>query len=215
MDPLLQDRIVDAALALAEESSWEQVRLHEVARRLGIGLSDVRSCFREKEDIVDAWFDRADHAMLVAAAAPEVADLPSRDRLQESLLAWLGALAAHRRATREMILGKLEFGHVHFQWAGLMRISRTVQWWREAAGRRAPFPWRAFEETALTSIYLATFICWMSDHSEQSRRTRELLFRLLSAAEPCARWVPGVGTDRLRSAAWGGRHESEVQKHTH
>jgi AcrR family transcriptional regulator len=201
MDQSLKDRIVDAALALAEESSWERVRLHEVAQRLGIALTEVHSCFREKEEIVDAWFDRADRAMLAAARLSEVAGLAPRARLQELLLTWLGALSGHRRVTREMILGKLEFGHVHFQWAGLMRVSRTVQWWREAAGRGAPLPWRAFEETALTSIYLATFVYWMADRSEQSQRTRDLLARLLRAAEPCARWLPRASADREHRAS--------------
>lgn len=198
MDPLLKDRIVDAALALAGETSWERVRLHDVAQRLGIELTDVHACFREKEDIVDAWFDRADRAMLGAAARPEMVALAPRERLQELLLMWLGVLAAHRRATREMILGKLEFGHVHFQWAGIMRVSRTVQWWREAAGRSAPLPWRAFEETALTSIYLATFACWMSDQSRDSSHTRQFLSRLLRAAEPCARWLPRADAVQAR-----------------
>jgi len=190
MDPSLPTRIVDAALALADESSWERVRLHQVAQQLGIALGEVRQCFREKEELVDAWFDRADQAMLEAAAQPDVAALPSRERLLELLLAWFAALAPHRRVTREMIVGKLEPGHVHFQWAGLMRVSRTVQWWREAAGRSAPLPWRALEETALTSIYLGAFAYWMSDDSNQSRRTRQFLERLLKTVEPCARWVP-------------------------
>ena len=57
------DRIVDAAVTLAEERSWEAVRLHDVAAALNITLDDIRRHFREKEDIVDAWFDRADSAI--------------------------------------------------------------------------------------------------------------------------------------------------------
>jgi len=203
MDPLLKNRIVDAAVALAEETSWERVRLFEVAQRLGVALPDVQVCFREKEEIVDAWFDRADRAMLAAAASPELERLASRERLLELLLVWLGELSAHRRVTREMILGKLEPGHVHFQWAGLLRVSRTVQWWREAAGRRAPLPWRALEETALTSIYLATFANWMCDRSGTDERTRAFLSRLLRAAAPCARWVPPAGGAREQSTSSG------------
>jgi|GEM_PF-5086124 len=45
----LRDRIVDKALALAEESgSWESVRLHQVAQALAIPLDDIRAHFREK-----------------------------------------------------------------------------------------------------------------------------------------------------------------------
>ena len=79
--PSLRERIVDTALDLAERSSWETVRLHQVAVTLGIALDDVRAHFREKEDIVDAWFDRADAAMLREAARIEVAALPMRARL--------------------------------------------------------------------------------------------------------------------------------------
>jgi hypothetical protein len=90
-----------------------------------------------------------------------------------------------------MIVNKLEPGHVHYQIAGLLRVSRTVQWLREAAQRDAVLPWRAFEETALTAIYLTTFAYWMLDDSPDSARTRTLLERLLRRAESLARMVPG------------------------
>ena len=46
------DQIVDAAVELGEQGSWEAMRLHDVAVTLGITLDDVRAHFREKEDIV-------------------------------------------------------------------------------------------------------------------------------------------------------------------
>jgi AcrR family transcriptional regulator len=185
----LKDRIVDAALALAAESSWERLRLHQVAARLGVGLDDIRGHFREKDELVDAWFDRADRALLREGARPELAALAPRTRLRTLLLAWLAALAPQRRVTREMIYGKLEPGHVHVQFAGLLRVSRTVQWWREAAGRDAPLPWRAFDESGLTAIYLATFFYWLRDESPDSARTGAFLDRLLDLATPFARLI--------------------------
>lgn len=179
----LRDAIVDAAIALAEERSWEAVRLHDVAARLGITLDDIRQHFREKEDLVDAWFDRADQAMLREAQAADFAAATSRQRLYRVMMAWLDALAPHRKVTRQMIAGKFEFGHVHIQVPGLMRVSRTVQWMREAAGRKATFLRRALEETALTTIYLATFFHWMKDESQESASTRRFLDRRLALAE--------------------------------
>ena len=130
----LKQSIVDAALALAEPRSWEVVRLHEVAEAAGITLDELRVYFREKEDIVEAWFDRADAAMLHAATAPGFLSLTTRRRLQRVIMAWLDALAPHRRVTRQMIYGKLEPGHLHIQIPGIMRVSRTVQWFRETLG---------------------------------------------------------------------------------
>jgi AcrR family transcriptional regulator len=182
MNAVLRDLIVDCALALAEERSWEAVRLHDVAARLGIPLDDVRRHFREKEEIVDAWFDRADAALLAAAESDAWRAAEPRAPLARLLIAWFEALAPHRRVTRQMILGKLEPGHVHYQVAGLLRISRTVQWLREAAHRDATLPWRAIEESALTAIYLAAFWRFLFDDSPGFSATRGLLERLLDGA---------------------------------
>jgi AcrR family transcriptional regulator len=177
----LKERIVDAALAIAARKSWEAVRLHDVTAELGITLNDVRAHFREKEEIVDAWFDRADAAMLNEAGKPDFLALPAEKRVHRLMMTWLAALAPYRRVTRQMIFNKLEPGHIHYQIVGLLRVSRTVQWMREAAHRDATLPWRALEETGLTSVYLATFFYWMFDESESSRRTAAFLERLLRA----------------------------------
>lgn len=187
MNAALRDPIVDGALALAEERSWEAVRLHDVATRLGVPLDDVRRHFREKEEIVDAWFDRADCALLAAAESDEWRAAEPRAQLAHLLMAWFEALAPHRRVTRQMILGKLEPGHVHYQIAGLLRISRTVQWLREAAHRDATLPWRALEESALTAIYLTAFWRFLYDDSPGAAATRALLERLLDGAGRLAR----------------------------
>jgi AcrR family transcriptional regulator len=196
-----RDRIVDAALDLAARKSWEALRLHDVAAELRLGLDDVRAHFREKEEITDAWFDRADAAMLQVGAAPRMDALTPRERLHRLLMAWLAALAPQRRVTRQMIYGKFEPGHVHYQFAGLLRVSRTVQWLREAAHRDAVLPWRAFEETGLTAIYLAAFFYWMRDESENAAGTAALLDRLLERAESLRRFLPGFSGTRAPVSA--------------
>jgi AcrR family transcriptional regulator len=183
------DQIAGAAVGLGEQKSWEAVRLHDVAAVLGISLDDVRTHFREKEDIVDAWFERADSAMLKAAQASDFIYLTPRRQLHRLIMTWLGALYPYRKTTRQMIYGKLEPGHIHIQLPALMRISRTVQWMREAAGRDATYFRRALEETGLTTIYLATFIHWMSDNSPGAARTSRFLDGCLLMAETLDRFV--------------------------
>lgn len=177
----LRDRIVDTALSLAEQRSWEAVRLFDVAAALEISLDDVRQHFREKEEVAEAWFDRADAAML--QAAPQLIPLAARERLTRLIMTWLDALASHRRVTRQMIDGKLEPGHLHIQIPALMRVSRTVQWIREAARRDAAYASRALEETVLTGIYLMTFFYWMRDDSVGFSATCRFLERCLAVAE--------------------------------
>lgn len=189
--PVNREAIVDAALVLAEQSSWEAVRLYEVADHLGAELAAIQTHFREKEEVADAWFDRADAAMVAAAAQPRVQALPSSERLHYLIMVWLEALSSHRRVTREMIKGKLEPGHLHVQIPAVLRISRTVQWLREAARRDGAGLHRGLEETVLTSIFVTTFTGWLSDDSEGAKATRDRLSRLLHGAAWMARWVPG------------------------
>ncbi len=59
----LEQAIVDSALSLAGDKDWESVRLYRIAEELNISLDEIRLHFREKEEIIDAWFDRADQAM--------------------------------------------------------------------------------------------------------------------------------------------------------
>ncbi|MBX3618199.1 TetR/AcrR family transcriptional regulator [Nitrosomonas sp.] len=196
----LREAIVDTAIAIAERSNWETVRLFDIAAELNITLDDIRIHFREKEDLVDAWFDRADSHMLKAAETVEFLSLPPRERLQQLIMAWLDVLTTHRKVARQMIGGKLEPGHLHIQIPAIMRVSRTVQWMREAAQRDATFVRRALEETALTTIYLATFAYWMQDDSENSQNTRDFLAHKLKYAESLDHWVYGAsrqetGTD--------------------
>ena len=186
----LEQRILDTALQLAESiGSWDRVRLYDVAVTMGITLDQIRGHSGQKDDLVEAWFDRADSAMLRAMAAPEIQPLSSRERLQHAIMTWLSALSAHRRIAREMLLYKLEFGHVHLQALGVMRISRTVQWMREAAYQQATGVRRALEETVLTSIYLLTFAYWLRDDSPEAERTRQRLEWSLRCAESVAHGI--------------------------
>lgn len=189
----VRERILDIAIMLAEEKRWEAVRLQEVASRASLSLEDIRAEFSEKDELIDAWFERADRAMLIDASTLAHTRLAPQQRMHRAIMTWLNALAGHRRVTRQMILGKLEPGHLHLQIPALMRISRTVQWMREAAGYQAVFPRRALEETVHTSIYLATFSRWMFDDSVRSQRTHRFLRRQLKLASPVFGCGSGFG----------------------
>ncbi|TCK18707.1 TetR family transcriptional regulator [Thiogranum longum] len=165
----LADRILDKALELGEASSWEAVHLHDIAEQLDITLDDIRRHYPQKDDLVEAWFDRADQAVLREPASEAFLGLPERERFQRVVTRWLDALAPHRRLTRQMLAYKLEFGHIHLQVPGLMRISRTVQWFREAACLDTTGIQRILEESTLTAMYLKTFARWLLADTSTSR----------------------------------------------
>lgn len=185
-DAAQAEDILATALDLGEARGWDALHLHDIAGAMGIPLGDIRRHYDQKDALAEAWFANADAALLAAAETPGWRDLPPRQRLARALFAWLDALAPHRRLTAAMLRYKLQPEHVHLQLAGLLRVSRTVQWLRETAALPAAGWRRELTEVALTAIYLSTFVCWLNDDSTDSARTRALLERLLTLAERAA-----------------------------
>ncbi|RZL85604.1 MAG: TetR family transcriptional regulator [Variovorax sp.] len=185
-DQARAEQILEAALMLGERQGWDAVHLHDVAQQLGIVLSEIHRHYRQKDDLAEAWFDRADLALIRAGECTQWGSLSLRERLSRTILAWFDALAPHRSLSVEMLRYKMQPEHVHLQVGGLMRISRTVQWIRETA-RLTTVGWqREVEEAVLTSIFLSSVGCWMLDRSPDARRTRAWLDRRLWAAEHVA-----------------------------
>jgi AcrR family transcriptional regulator len=185
-DAVSASAILDAALVLAEQRGWDAVHVYDIAQVLGIGLTDIQRHYGDKDEIAEAWFDRADAALLAQPQTPGWNALTHRQRLHRAICAWLDALAPHRRVTAAMLRYKLQPEHVHLQVLGVMRISRTVQWVREVAGVPSVGWRRETEEAVLTSIYLATFARWLADSSPGAASTRRFLDRWLSLAERAA-----------------------------
>jgi len=187
----LAKTVLDTALNLAENKSWEALRLHNIATELKITLNQIGEHYPQKDDLVEAWYDRADSAMLAVANEPGFLDAPMQLRLHTLIMSWLDALAKHKQVSRDMLLYKLEPGHVHLQVLGVLRISRTVQWFREAAHQDSTHFLRILEELGLTSIYLLTFSHWMFDYSDNQKETRKYLQKKLNHAGGCFKTLRG------------------------
>jgi len=178
----LRDRIVEAALDIAEDWGWYDLRLHHVAERLNMPLAEIRAEFRDGDAIADAWIAGADQAML-APPGKAFANLPAQERLRISLEIWLDALAPRRRVTAQMLRAKLWPVHVHHNLKLVTWTSRTVQWWREAALLDGKGRQRSVEEIGMTLIFLSTLARWCCDRSEGQANTKAHLARRLARAD--------------------------------
>ena len=176
----VKEQILDVALNLAEQSSWEQLRLSDIAQQLEISLEVINQHYSQKDDLVEAWFDRADQWMLQQSQTLSLENMKPADKLTRVILLWFNALAPHQRLTRQMLAYKLEFGHIHLQVLGVMRISRTVQWFLEAALQKNTSFKRIIEEIIVTNIYLIAFATWLYDASNNYQTTEKRLGKLFN-----------------------------------
>ncbi len=188
----LPERILDAALALAEEAGWEGVRLHAIAKRLRVPLAEVAAHASDLDAVADAWFARLRAAMLAPPPRGFKA-LPPRERLFIVLMRWFDAAARHRRVTGQMIAAKLYPSHPHHWMPLIFNLSRIIQWVREAALLDAATPRRQVEEAGLTLLFVATLAAWLADETEGQEGTRRRLRRRLECADMVlARLWPGA-----------------------
>ena len=76
------------------------MQLHALADELDTGLDTIAVHYRSKDDLVDAWYDRADRALLQRGTDPALLDLSPAQRLEVLLLAWLSRLTNRSRSLK-------------------------------------------------------------------------------------------------------------------
>jgi len=180
------DRIVDAALALAEERGWENVRLYLIAERLGIGLDEIGRQFRDLDAIANAWFGRARRELLRLPAAA-VAGKPPPERLHDAMMRWFDALQPHHAVTAQMLDAKLYPTHPHHWVPMIFDLSRLMHDFLDVARIASTGRRRQLAEVGLTLIFLATLRDWL----RRPERVSERLGRRLAAAD---RWLARLDT---------------------
>jgi AcrR family transcriptional regulator len=180
--PTSRNRIVDQAIGLAEERGWDNVRLHDVAERLGLSLAEVADQFRDLDAVANAWFARVRDQMLRTPAA-EPPGTPPPERLELVMMAWFDALAPHREVTGQMIGEKLYASHPHHWVPMIFDLSRLIHWFLDAARIRSTGRRRQLAEIGLTTIFLLTLRVWLRDDSEGQEISRAFLRRRLAMAD--------------------------------
>ena len=187
------ERILETALAVADEAGWDGLRLRHVAARLKITPAGLRRHYRDTDAIANAWFGRALDAML-APAPRGFHRRPAAARLEILLGRWFDALTPHRRVTAEMLSAKMWVFHPHHTVPMVFSLSRLIQWLRDAAGLDAVGRRRQVEETGLTALFLATLAVWCRDETEGQERTKAFLGRRLEKADAVMARLFGAAT---------------------
>ena len=178
----VQDRILKAALAIAEEEGWASAGLSAVAARAKVPVAELSRHFRDTDAIADAWFRVGLDAML-APPPRGFSRRPAAARLEILMRRWFDALAPHRRVTAEMLSAKLWIFHPHHYVPMVFNLSRLIQWLRDLARLDAGGRRKQIEETGLTALFLATLAVWCRDDTENQERTRAFLKRRLAQAD--------------------------------
>lgn len=178
------DRLIDAALALAERRGWRGLALADIAREAGLPLARVHGLAPSKTAILEAHMRRTDAAVLAGAPADQGDD--ARDRLFDAVMRRFDAMAPAKAGLRAIAhdlagdpAGALCLG------PGLMR---AMAWTLEAAGIDSG-GWRGRLKTkGLALLYLSVLRVWLGDDSAEQSKTMAALDRGLRQAEQVLRF---------------------------
>jgi AcrR family transcriptional regulator len=171
------DRLVDAALRLAERQGWRRTGLGEIAAEAGLPLDEAYTACPSKLALLARFHRRIDRAALAGTSA---ADEPARDRLFDALMRRFDALAPHREALRAILRDSTGDPAALL---GLPALLRSMGWMLERAGVSAA-GWRGrFRAKLLAGLYVSVLRVFLDDDSADLARTMAALDRRLRAME--------------------------------
>lgn len=192
-----RDKILDAALALAEREGWRKASLSAIAGEAGVPLHALYGEFRSRAAILSGLMARTDASVLAETpvAAP---DESPRDRLFDVLMRRFDALKPHRAALKAIArdLG----GDPPTALCSAPAFLRSMAWMLEAAGLSSAGIRGRLRVRALAMLYLCVLRAFVGDDSEDLAKTMAALDRRLRQAEP---WL-GLGGFR-----WGPREQKQ------
>ena len=189
-----RDRIIAAALRLAEGRRWRELSLGEIAREAGIPLIELRREFQSKGQMLAAFSRALDQAVLEKFPAPG-ADAP-RDRLFDVLITRFEAMQPYKGAIRHIRddLGR-SFGEALAQ---LRPALKSQYWMLAAAGISGEGGRGLLRVQGLLGVYTRVFQVWLDDDDPGLARTMAALDRRLRRGESVLR-----GMERIREGFEG------------
>ena len=172
-----EDRLVDAALSLAERQGWRRTGLAEIAAEAGLPLADAYAACPSKLALLAAFHRRIDRAALAGAGD---SGEPSRDRLFDTLMRRFDALSPHRGALRAIFRDSLGDPAALL---GTPALLCSMAWMLESAGVSIA-GWRGrMRVHVLAGLYLSLFRVFLGDDGADLAKTMAALDRRLRQVE--------------------------------
>jgi len=176
--------------AHAAFDGWGEAALAMAAGELGVPADRARLAFPGgAAEMIDAWFDWVDKAMLDAFPPDRIAAMKIRDRIKNLLLFRLETLAPQREALRRALavlaLPRNAPKAATLAWRSADRI------WRLAGDIATDFSHYS-KRAILVGVYGSTTLVFLDDRSEDLAETRAFLARrienVMRIEKAKARW---------------------------
>src|SRR5687768_7615171 len=182
--------------AHAAFDGWCNAALAMAAAELGVPAERARLAFPGGQaQMIDAWFDATDKAMLDAFPPERIAAMKIRERIRELVLFRFEAMRPHREALRRAI--------------AILALPQNLPDAARLAWRAADRLWRLAGDTAtdfnhyskraiLVGVYGSTTLVFLDDESADLAATRAFLSRRIDDVMRFEKFKAGWGGTRER-----------------
>jgi ubiquinone biosynthesis protein COQ9 len=188
----LRAELAPRLAAHAAFDGWGEAAIEMAAAELGVPADRARLAFPKGAlDMIDAWFDALDKAMLAAFPPERIAGIKVRTRIRDLILFRLEALAPQREALRRALsilaMPQNALAGAGLAWRSADRI------WRLAGDTATDFNHYS-KRAILVGVYGSTSLVFLDDDSEDFAATRAFLDRR----------IDGVMRFEKAKASWRG-----------
>ncbi|MAH85514.1 MAG: hypothetical protein CBB68_14920 [Rhodospirillaceae bacterium TMED8] len=189
----LETLLIDTALRLSSHGIWHKISFAEIAGEAGVAIGEALTLFTSKSEILAAYSDRIDHAMLTGRQPPQK-DETIRDQLFDIVMRRFDIMNPNKNSIVNIVrdLPNDPIGALSHS----LQLRRSIQLMLEAAGSGANKCSGQMRTNGLVAIYLYVLRVWFEDDSTDLGVTMAALDRGLAGAERVAR----VLWDRSRTS---------------
>ncbi|HXQ49560.1 MAG TPA: TetR family transcriptional regulator [Stellaceae bacterium] len=180
-----ENRLIDAALALAARQGWRRTSLAEIAEEAGLKLHEAYALHRSKGAILAAFVRRTDLSVL-EGAAPDAHE-SARERLFDTMMRRFDALKPHRGAVRAIVRDGI--GHPS-SLLGMALLKRSMRWMLEASDISTVGCKGRLLIQGTMALHLSVLRVFLADDSADLARTMAALDRGLRRGESLCRLLP-------------------------
>ncbi len=175
-----RDRIVDALMALAADTKWDQISLPMIATRADVSLADLRDHFPSKGAILGGFSRRIDRIVLDGTGDDMMGE-PARERVLDVMMRRLDALAPYKAALKEI---RNATRHDPLMLAALNQLALNS--WRymlAAADVDTEGGFGMVRVQGAAIVFVRTLDSWLDDESEDMGLTMARLDKELGKGE--------------------------------
>lgn len=169
-------KIVAAAMKLANDRSWADISLREIAGEAGLSMVDLRSEVSSKAHIFGLFTSAVDKEVLRKAGALDP-DQTARDNVFETIMNRFDVMEPYKPAIKSILQSLPPDPRL------AQRLLASQGWMLEASGISSYGPLGGIKTVGLASVYMQVARIWLDDDDPGMAKTMAALDRRLRRGE--------------------------------